>query len=170
MIGIGRHTDYAARVVLHLSTLEEGARITAAEIAAKRLLPPAFLRRIIGKLADAEIVRTTRGAGGGVTLARAAHEISLLDVVKAMEGGLVLNGCVDTPVACPLSISCPVSKAWCDVTDTLAASLEEVRFDRLADSLELSVTKGGYPKRSRRHSRATAAAGGRKSGRGGGPL
>ena len=110
MIGIGRHTDYAARIVLHLASLDEGAQVTAAEISAKRLLPPAFVRRIIGKLADAGILRTTRGAGGGVTLARPARKITLLDVVKAMEGGLVLNACVDTPVACPLAFHAPSTR------------------------------------------------------------
>ncbi len=164
MIGIGRHTDYAARIVLHLATLDEGARITAADIAAKRLLPPAFVRRIVGKLADAGILRTTRGAGGGVTLARPAREISLLDVVKAMEGGLVLNACVDTPSACPLAVACPVNKAWCDVTDTLAASLAKVRFDRLAGSAELSVTRNGYPRGSRRGTPATPPPGRRRRG------
>ena len=159
MIGIGRHTDYAARIVLHLATLERGARITSAEIAARRLLPPAFVRRIVGKLADAGILRTTRGAGGGVTLARPAGEITLLDVVKAMEGGLVLNACVDTPTACPLTAVCPVNGAWCDATDTLAASLSRVRFDTLADSIETSVTRDGYPKRSRRRRRAARRVG-----------
>ncbi len=164
MIGIGRHTDYAARIVLHLASLEQGAQVTAADISAKRLLPPAFVRRIIGTLADAGILRTTRGAGGGVSLARPAREISLLDVVQAMEGGLVLNACVDTPVACPLSVACPVNKAWCDATETLAASLAGVRFDRLANAVELTVSSHGYPKQSRRRSSATPPAGKRRSG------
>ena len=123
MIGIGRHTDYAARIVLHLASLEEGTKLTAAEIAARRLLPPAFVRRIIGKLAEAGILLTSRGAGGGVTLARPAREISLLDVVVAMEGGLVLNACVDTPSACPLATACPVNSAWREATGTLAARI-----------------------------------------------
>jgi Rrf2 family protein len=164
MIGIGRHTDYAARIVLHLASLDEGAQVTAAEISAKRLLPPAFVRRIMGKLADAGILRTTRGAGGGVTLARPARKITLLDVVKAMEGGLVLNACVDTPVACPLAVSCPVNKAWCDVTDTLVVSLGAVRFDRLANATELAVSKTGYPKRSGHRSQPTPPTGKRRSG------
>ncbi len=162
MIGIGRQTDYAARIVLHLATLEEGARVTAREIAAKRLLPPAFVRRIISKLAEAGILSTVRGSGGGVTLARPAREISLLDVVKAMEGGLVLNACVDEPKSCPLSAACPVNKAWCKATDTLAATLAKVRFDQLANDLEAGVTSNGYPEKLRR-SLPTTPAGGRRS-------
>ncbi len=164
MIGIGRHTDYAARIVLHLASLEAGAQVTAGDISAKRLLPPAFVRRIIGKLAEAGIVRTTRGAGGGVSLARPASEISLLDVVTAMEGGLVLNTCVDTPVSCPLAVACPVNKAWCEATEALAGSLGAVRFDRLANPTETAVARTGYPKRPGRRSQPTPPAGRRRSG------
>lgn len=150
MLGIGRHTDYAARIVLHLATLEEGAQVTAAEIARKRLLPVAFMRRIVGKLAAVGIVRTTRGAGGGVMLARPAREISLFDILRAMEGGVVLNACVDSPPACPLSESCPVQRAWTDATRSLEGQLSAVRFDDLANALETRVTTAGYPRRQPR--------------------
>ena len=150
MIGIGRHTDYAARIVLHLASLGEGAQATAAEIARKRLLPVAFMRRIVGKLAAAGIVRTMRGAGGGVRLARPAAEISLLDVLRAMEGGVTLNACVASPPACPLSESCPVQRAWTSATVALEGQLDGVRFDALADALENHVTRAGYPHRPAR--------------------
>ncbi|MGQ9752966.1 MAG: RrF2 family transcriptional regulator [Thermoanaerobaculaceae bacterium] len=148
MLGIGRHTDYASRIVLHLASLEDGAQVSAAEIASRRLLPPAFVRRIVGKLASAGILRTTRGAGGGVALAGSAAEISLLDIVVAMEGGLLLNACVDEPSACPLAVSCPVHCAWTDATRQLAARLGEVRFDRLAGSITTPLRKatGASPK------------------------
>jgi len=144
VLGIGRHTDYAARIVLHLSCLPEGTQVTADEISRKRLLPPSFIRRIVGRLAAAGILRTTRGAGGGVALARKPGEISLLDVVAAMEGGVTLNACVDTPRSCPLAEACPVQRAWTGVTRALEAELEAVRFDRLADPLEHRVAHSGY--------------------------
>jgi Rrf2 family protein len=115
------------------------------EIAERRLLPAPFVRRVIGRLVSAGIVRTIRGAGGGVALARPAASISLLDVLQAMEGGVVLNRCVDTPSACPLAASCPVNAAWAGVTRGLEASLAAVRFDRLATGTEGHVTAHGYP-------------------------
>ncbi len=144
MLGIGRHTDYAARIVLHLSCLPEGTQVTADEISRKRLLPPSFIRRIVGRLATAGILRTTRGAGGGVALARKPGEISLLDVVAAMEGGVTLNACVDTPRSCPLAEACPVQRAWTGVTRSLEAELDAVRFDALADPLEHRLAHAGY--------------------------
>ena len=132
MIGIRRHTDYATRIVLHLSMLGDGAKITAEEVARKRLLPRAFVRRIVRRLGAAGILRTTRGAGGGISLALPPSEISLFDIVEAMEGGLVLNACVGNPQACPLTVLCPVQSAWTEVTGQLADALKSVRFDRLA--------------------------------------
>ncbi len=144
MIGIARQTDYAARVVLHLACLEPGAQVTVAEIAKKRLLPAPFVRRVVGKLVAAGILATMRGMGGGVRLARPASEISLLDVVAALEGGITLNRCVDNPKACPLAAACPVQRAWTDATRQLEATLAAVRFDQLATRLERGVTERGY--------------------------
>jgi Rrf2 family protein len=132
MIGIGRHTDYATRIILHLSMMGAGAHITADEVARKRLLPRAFVRRIIRRLGASGILRTSRGAGGGISLARPPAQISLFDIVQAMEGGLNLNACVENPSACPLAVICPVQSAWTDITGQIADSLKAVRFDHLA--------------------------------------
>ena len=150
MIGIGRHTDYAARIVLHLATLEDGARASIAAIAEKRLLPQAFVRRIVGKLVAAGIVATVRGARGGLRLARPAAEISLLDVVRALEGGIVLNRCVDTPRACPLSSLCPVQREWARITRNLETDMARTTFATLADRLEGKVTRHGYLRKGTR--------------------
>lgn len=168
MVGIARHTDYAARIVLHLACLEEGARVPIAEIAERRLLPAPFVRRVIGRLVAAGIVRTIRGAGGGVALARPAAAISLLDVLQAMEGGVVLNRCVDSPSACPLAASCPVNAAWGEVTRGLEASLAAVRFDRLATGTEGHIAAHGYGAARRGGAggaRRRGAAGARRTGR-----
>jgi Rrf2 family transcriptional regulator, iron-sulfur cluster assembly transcription factor len=144
MIGIGRHTDYAARIILHLSALPEGTQVTAGDIAGERLLPRPFMRRIVVQLAAAGILRTIRGAGGGIALARPASKISLLDVMRAMEGDLVLNACVGQPAGCPLSAACTVQRAWTKVTRQLEKTLSDIRFDRLANGIEREIAKGGY--------------------------
>jgi Rrf2 family protein len=144
MLGITRQTDYAARVVLHLSCLEPGARVTIAQIARQRLLPVAYVRRVMQRLVKAGLLITTRGMKGGVRLARPASEISLLDVVRAVEGHVVLNRCVDNPKACPLAATCPVQRAWTQATRSLEATLATVRFDQLATHLERGVTGRGY--------------------------
>ncbi len=132
MISISRQTDYACRVILHLAMLPSGERVTAQDIARKRLIPRALVRRVITQLANAGLLVTTRGLNGGLTLARPADQISLLDVVEAMEGPLALNVCVVNPQECPLMKVCTVHEAWVKARDILAAELNRATFDKLS--------------------------------------
>jgi Rrf2 family protein len=136
MIGISRQTDYAARLVLHLATLPPDTQVSIAEISKLRLLPVAFVRRLAGSLVKAGVLLTARGSGGGIRLGRSAAEISLLDVVNAVEGGIVLNQCLDGKHMCPLSQGCPVQAAWAAATRALETHLAAVRFDALARDSE----------------------------------
>ena len=132
MLGISRQTDYAVRVVLHLACLEEGAQVSISEISELRSLPLPFVRRLIKPLVTRGILASARGSSGGIRLAKAAGDISLLDVVNAMEGGMALNHCADGRKGCPLSVNCPVQSAWLGATQVLETHLDEVRFDALA--------------------------------------
>ncbi len=138
MITISRETDYAARVLLHLSLQDAGARATAQQIAQQRLIPRALVRRVVTRLAAANLVVTTRGSEGGISLARPASEISLLEVVEAMEGPLALNQCVVEPGICPLVPACNVHVAWVHARDIIRTHLQEITFDQLAGKKEES--------------------------------
>jgi Rrf2 family protein len=138
MIAISRETDYAARVLLHLALQEPGARTTAQQIAQQRLIPRALVRRVVTRLAAANMIVTTRGSDGGIRLARPAGEISLLQVVEAMEGPMVLNQCVVEPGICPLVPSCNVHVAWMHARDVIRTHLQGITFDQLAGKKEES--------------------------------
>jgi Rrf2 family protein len=132
MLTISRQSDYACRVVLHLAMLPPGERVTAQDIAKRRLIPRAFVRRVITQLASAGLITTTRGANGGLALARPASEINLLQVVEAIEGPLALNACVTNPHECPLMQVCSVHEAWVGAHESLTAELSRSTFDKLA--------------------------------------
>ena len=132
MITLSRQTDYAYRVILHLATLPPGTRVTAQDIARRRIIPRALVRRIITHLGKAKLLTTTRGMGGGLALARPASKISLLDVTQAMEGTISLNACVTNPHACRLMKVCSVHEVWVDAHARLLAQLSQATFDKLA--------------------------------------
>jgi Rrf2 family protein len=132
MLGISRQTDYAVRVVLHLACLEEGAQVSIAEISESRNLPMPFVRRLIRPLVSRGILASARGSAGGLRLARKASEITLLEVVQAMEGEVALNHCVDGHKGCPLSAGCPVQSVWSGATQALERHLGAIHFDSLA--------------------------------------
>jgi len=136
MLSIGRHTDYAARLVLHLASLGDDVQVTIREVAEQRELPMPFVRRLVSQLTQANILTTVRGSGGGIRLARPAAEISLLDIVEAMEGGVTLNRCVHGAQGCPLAGRCPIHCIWDAANRTLKESLSAARFDVLARTPE----------------------------------
>lgn len=133
MLTISRETDYACRVMLHLAMLPQGQHVTAQQIAQGRIIPRAIVRRVITRLAKAQLVITTRGKGGGLTLAHPSNEISLLDIVQAMEGPIALNACLATAFQCPLMKVCSVHEAWAGVHDMVLKQLAAATLDKLAE-------------------------------------
>lgn len=76
-------------------------------------------------------MRATRGARGGVSLARGPEEISLLEIVEAIDGPVMLNDCVTEPQQCPLSDDCAVRNVWCDAQAKLVTHLAQTHFGQL---------------------------------------
>jgi Rrf2 family protein len=129
---ITRQADYALRTVLYLASLENGARASTAKIAKEQRIPPSFLAKIVSLLAIAGVVQTSRGARGGVALARLAGDISLLDVVQAIDGPIRLIHCIDDHGDCVFGDACSLQETLCEAQDTLVSSLAATDFASLA--------------------------------------
>lgn len=129
---ITRQADYALRAMVFLSKLEPTQRAATSQIAETKNIPPSFLAKIISQLSIAGLIHTSRGARGGVTLARPANEISILEVVEAIDGPIALNECTVSPEGCPFSGDCPIHGIWCDTQAELVEKLRNTTFDTLA--------------------------------------
>ena len=128
---ISRRTDYGVRIVLDLAALAQDERAAAHDIADRQKIPRPFLAKIISQLCLAGLVTTYRGAGGGVALAKPAAEITLLEVVEALEGPIRLNRCVIRPDDCPRNSYCPVHHVWHQAQADLVDRLGRTTFDIL---------------------------------------
>lgn len=128
---ITKQADYAVRAVMYLSEHGSGQRMPTNKIASEKKIPSPFLAKIISQLSIAGVVHTSRGAKGGVALSRPAREISLLDVVEAIDGPIMLNECVLDPSACPFGENCKVHKVWCEAHADLINKLEATDFQAL---------------------------------------
>lgn len=129
---ITRQADYAVRAVLYLAEQSNGRRAPTSEIARKQHIPPSFLAKIVSQLSVAGVVQTSRGARGGVSLARPSKEISLLEVVEAIDGPITLNECVLDPKACVFGSDCTVHDVWCNAQAELVEKLRHTNFQSLA--------------------------------------
>lgn len=125
---ITRQADYALRAMLYLSALEPARRAATSQIAEEQHIPPSFLAKIISQLSIAGLIHTSRGARGGVSLARPPEAISVLEVVEAIDGPLTLNECSQDPNACPFGDNCPLRPLWCDTQSELVERLRKATF------------------------------------------
>jgi Rrf2 family protein len=98
---ISARTDYAVRVLVSLAA-ESSRPLTCESIAAHQQIPYRFLKSVVRDLRVAGLVRSQRGCEGGYWLGRAAEQISLADVVAAVDGELLtVNGEVPEPSGYP---------------------------------------------------------------------
>ena len=125
---ITRQADYAVRAVLHLTRMGNSDRAATSTIAKEQNIPPSFLAKIISQLSIAGLLHTSRGARGGVTLARDAKDITLLEVVEAIDGPIQLNECVGSEGACTFDENCPIKPVWCDAQEELVTRLRGTNF------------------------------------------
>ena len=109
---LSRQADYAVRAMVDIAAFPHGERVLTSEIARRQQIPETFLPRIVAALNRAQLVRTFRGNAGGVSLARPASEISVLDVVQAVDGPICLNRCTYEPSRCERYTFCRVHPLW----------------------------------------------------------
>ena len=131
---ITRQADYAIRAMLYLARQKEDVRSATSQIADEQQIPPSFLAKIISQLSIAGLINTSRGARGGVSLSRPADDITLLDVVEAIDGPISLNVCSHSPGVCPFGEDCPIQPIWSDAEIELVSRLKSTNFAQLVKS------------------------------------
>ena len=114
-----KRADYAIRAVLALSRAADGERLSVRRIAADERIPERFLPLVMGDLVRAGLVEGTVGRSGGYRLAKPSAEISLLEVVEAVEGDSRRRVCILRGGPCALA-------AVCDVHAVFAAAQDDV--------------------------------------------
>jgi Rrf2 family protein len=130
---ITRQADYALRAMIYLARLEPNERAATKKIAEEQDIPPSFLAKIISQLSIAGLIHTSRGARGGVSLARDPEKISLLQVVEAIDGPITLNECTVDPSECAFGDHCPIHEVFCEAKKMLIEKLNTSTFDKLLD-------------------------------------
>jgi len=133
-----RRADYAIRVALCLGREQEGARLAASEIARRMDVPPRFLPQVMQDLVGARLVEASLGRGGGYRLTRPPGDISLLEVIEAVEGDARRRTCVLSAGDCDASRPCDVHGLFARAQDAL---LEELRGASIHDALATSLAR-----------------------------
>jgi Rrf2 family protein len=119
----------------------------AKDLAASLELPGPYLAKILQGLVQAEILESVRGPKGGFRLTRAAHRITVGQVVAALEGPNSMEGCIMGFPSCGGDHPCPLHDAWAAVKAQVAASMTEatIRDLQLMDLRHQKESKGRPP-------------------------
>ena len=131
--------EYGVRVMVELARRDPGAPVSLSEIAATDELPLAYLEHLVARLRKAELVESRRGARGGYLLARPAGEITMAEVVEALEGSIAPIECIsqgaDGELVCSRETDaehvCPTKLLWTRVQGSIVSTLQETRLSDL---------------------------------------
>ena len=125
--------DYAVVLMTAAARRPAGERLSATELAADTGVPLPTTQKLMGQLAASGLLSSARGASGGFALARPAAEISLADIVEAVEGPIVMTMCADgVNHECALDAHCRVKPHMGVVGNAVRGALGAVRLTELA--------------------------------------
>jgi FeS assembly SUF system regulator len=125
--------DYAVVTMAAAARHCGHARVSAGQLAEETGLPAPTVQKLVSRLTAAGLLRSSRGVGGGLKLARPAAAISLADIVEAVEGPIALTSCVEKGRHdCGLEGSCSVQPHWPVVNAAMRGALAGVPLTQLA--------------------------------------
>ncbi|MDZ7588538.1 MAG: Rrf2 family transcriptional regulator [Parasphingorhabdus sp.] len=117
-------SDYAIVLMSAAARHCGGARTSAADLSAETGVPVATAQKLVSMLGRAGLLRSLRGSGGGIQLARPAAAISLADIIEAIEGPIAMTACVETGRHdCALEGNCAVQPHWGSVNSAVRGAL-----------------------------------------------
>ncbi|MCI0555085.1 MAG: Rrf2 family transcriptional regulator [Anaerolineae bacterium] len=126
---ITRQAEYATRAILYLAQVGKDQRVATHQVARAQKIPPSFLAKIISQLSIAGLLNTSRGAHGGISLAREPEQITVLEVVEAIDGRIQLNACIEHSGI--LEENYPLQLVWQDAQNKLVTTLKDTNFAQL---------------------------------------
>jgi len=127
-----RGGEYAIRAMTYLARRPVGDITPLHDVGAEQDIPESFLAKIFQSLVHADLVVSQRGAHGGFTLARPAVEITVREIVEAVDGPISLNGCVLWPEECERSGGCRMHQVWVLAQERMMEVLGRVTLAELA--------------------------------------
>ena len=146
MLRVTKLTDYAT-LVLTVLAARPGDVLSAPELAERAGIELPTAAKVLKPLAQAGLVDGFRGANGGYRLARDPHEVSLADIVEAMEGPLAMTECSIHEGQCGIEDSCGVRGNWQRVNTVIAQALREVSLHAMTHGDDIAPTRKRIPVR-----------------------
>jgi Rrf2 family transcriptional regulator, cysteine metabolism repressor len=134
MMKLSTKARYGLRSALEIAKMyDSDTPAKRKDIAAKQNISDSYLENILIILKNSRIIETTRGINGGYILSRPPKDISVLEIINALEGPLDLVECVSSAAACEKSDTCTTRSIWKELADAWKAILEKKTLQDLLD-------------------------------------
>ena len=124
---------YGTRALLELALHQEEEPVLLKDIAQRQQISQRYLEHLITPLVAGGIVRSTRGARGGVMLAKAPKDIKLIEAIRLLEGSIAPTDCINNPEVCNRSASCVTRDVWCELEKAMSQVLETTTLQDLVE-------------------------------------
>ncbi len=129
---------YGTRALMELATSQHEGLTLLKDIAEKQKISQRYLEHVIRPLVAGGILRSTRGAGGGIALAKPPRDIKMSDVIRLLEGSIAPTDCVNDKSLCARSDTCAARDIWCDINRAVNDILDSTS---LQDMVERQKSK-----------------------------
>lgn len=147
MIRITKQTDYGIVLLTHLAAHPDRS-FNAPELAAEARLPLPMVSKILKLLAKEALLVSHRGVKGGYSLSRLPGEISMAEIVAALEGPIAITECVSVDSDCTHEALCPVRGNWQRINEAVRGALEGISLAEMTfPKRQELVTLGGDHRR-----------------------
>lgn len=132
MIKLSRMADYGVILMVQLARAPEQVT-TATELTESTALPGPTVSKLLKQLSRAGLLDSQRGTNGGYTLSLPVNEISVADIVSALDGPIALTECMTADGAvCEIEALCPTRSNWRQINDALVGALDSVSLAEMA--------------------------------------
>jgi FeS assembly SUF system regulator len=126
MIRVTKQTDYGMLMLAHMGSRPNGQVHTARELTEETGLPGPMVSKILKLMARAGLIGSHRGVNGGYSLARPVEEISVANLIEALEGPIGMTTCSLENGSCEHETCCPVQSNWTRISRTINEALDRI--------------------------------------------
>jgi Rrf2 family protein len=124
---------YGVRLMLDLALHHGNGPVLLKDISKRQGISQKYLWNLINPLKTAGLVNSMRGSKGGFLLAKEPSAVSIIDILRVLEGSLCLVDCVENPSACERSAACVSRDIWCLASKSFSQALEPVTLSKMAE-------------------------------------
>lgn len=138
---VTRATDYAVRIMVELASLPPGDKAQLNELIESTGVRGSFLSKVVQRLVHAGMVSSHRGTRGGFSMRVSGEEVTLLDVIEAIEGPTQMNLCLASGLTCERKSWCGVHPVWKKAQSAFVRELASVTIAHLAMESKVNLAK-----------------------------